>query len=231
MGHGRGGVMCAHFDALGDQREGDPERPCFDQGPADPAAPDVALVPAELGDLLVQVEGEVLSGESTGDGRQGDLRALQDLESNRHFNPNLDPLVPVQSWRKSEDVRVRVHRLSPRVMPYSNKTARLTVSSERSLSQAKTPVGATTRPSVGTSPHVPHHPPPSPLPGRAKGRSKDITKDFIRHNRSGRELLRGTQGARAQLTRSIPWLRVFVEGVVIVGSQSEAGNHEAGKRL
>ena len=87
--------MCAHLDTLGDQREGDPERPCFDQGPADPAGPDVALVPAELGDLLVQVEGEVLSGESTGDGRQGDLRALQDLESNRHFNPNLDPLVPV----------------------------------------------------------------------------------------------------------------------------------------
>jgi hypothetical protein len=67
--------MGAHLDALGDQREGEPERPRLDQGPADPAAPDVALVPAELGDLLVQVEGEVLSGESTGDGRQRNLRA------------------------------------------------------------------------------------------------------------------------------------------------------------
>ena len=32
-------------------------------------------------------------------------RTLLDLESNRHLNPNLDPPVPVQSWRKSEDVR------------------------------------------------------------------------------------------------------------------------------
>ena len=43
-GHGRGGVMGAHLDALGDQREGEPERPRFDEGPADPAAPDVSLV-------------------------------------------------------------------------------------------------------------------------------------------------------------------------------------------
>ena len=67
-GHGRGGVMRALVDALGDQREGEPERPRLDQGPADPPAPDVTLGPAELGDLLVQVEGELLSGESAGDG-------------------------------------------------------------------------------------------------------------------------------------------------------------------
>ena len=41
---------------------------------------------------------------------------------------------------------------------------------------------------------------------------------FIRHNRSGGELLRGTQGTRAKLTLKIPWLRIFVEDVVIVGS-------------
>ena len=29
---------------------------------------------------------------------------LPDLESNRHLNPNLDPVVPVQSRRKSENV-------------------------------------------------------------------------------------------------------------------------------
>ncbi len=32
------------------------------------------------------------------------------------------------------------------------------------------------------------------------------------------ELLRGVEGAGAELSRHIPWLRVFVEGVVIVGS-------------
>ncbi len=37
-------------------------------------------------------------------------------------------------------------------MLYSFKTARLTVSRERSLSQAKTAVGTTTGPSVGISP-------------------------------------------------------------------------------
>ncbi len=31
------------------------------------------------------------------------------------------------------------------------------------------------------------------------------------------EPLRGAPGVGAELTRSIPWLRVFVEGVVIVG--------------
>ena len=32
------------------------------------------------------------------------------------------------------------------------------------------------------------------------------------------ELLRGTEASGAQLKAQIPWLRVFVEGVVIVGS-------------
>lgn len=73
-GHGRSGVMGAHLDALGDHGEGEPERPRFDQSPADAAAADIALVPAELADLLAQIEGEVVSGESTGDGRHGDLR-------------------------------------------------------------------------------------------------------------------------------------------------------------
>ena len=34
------------------------------------------------------------------------------------------------------------------------------------------------------------------------------------------ELLRGVEGAGAELTRQIPWLRVFVEGVVIVVQQT-----------
>ena len=33
------------------------------------------------------------------------------------------------------------------------------------------------------------------------------------------ELLRGTQGSGAQLKPQIPWLRVFVEGVVILGGR------------
>ena len=32
-----------------------------------------------------------------------------------------------------------------------------------------------------------------------------------------RELVRGVEGAARQLKAQIPWLRVFVEGVVIVG--------------
>jgi hypothetical protein len=34
----------------------------------------------------------------------------------------------------------------------------------------------------------------------------------------GPELVRGVEGAGAELKPQIPWLRVFVEGVVIVGS-------------
>ena len=33
----------------------------------------------------------------------------------------------------------------------------------------------------------------------------------------GRRLLRGVEAPGAQLSPEIPWLRVFVEGVVIVG--------------
>jgi len=40
----------------------------------------------------------------------------------------------------------------------------------------------------------------------------------------GPELLREFEGADGQLTRQIPWLRVFVEGVVIVGKLEEAAS-------
>jgi hypothetical protein len=41
---------------------------------------------------------------------------------------------------------------------------------------------------------------------------------FLRRVPLGPELLRGVEGADGQLTHQIPWLRVFVEGVVIVAS-------------
>ena len=36
------------------------------------------------------------------------------------------------------------------------------------------------------------------------------------------QLLRGTEAAGAELKAQIPWLRVFVEGVVIVGAINRA---------
>ena len=66
-GHGEGCVMRAYLDALSDDREGESKRSGLDQRTADPSAPDVALVQAEVCDLPDEVERKVLSGERTGE--------------------------------------------------------------------------------------------------------------------------------------------------------------------
>jgi len=74
--HRRGSVMGADLDALGQEGEGQTQGALFDQGTAGPATPLVGVVRPELGDLCAQVEGQILAGECSADGRHVNLLDL-----------------------------------------------------------------------------------------------------------------------------------------------------------